>query len=105
MISENLVILGGVVERDPEYYEGTEGKDTIGRCTFPLIVSSFVGEKKYTMKVNMIAWGELSHYIMKTISRNSHMVVRGSLNIRGKVQDSGAMKWITEVVIEKIIAS
>lgn len=101
---ENLVILSGYLIDNPQYYEGTKGQDTIGRCTFQLMVITTTRGKQYTMKVNLIAWGALASHVMKHYIKGDYLATRGFLNVRPKPRSNGSTKWITEIIMETIFS-
>lgn len=102
----NRIIISGRLARDPEV-RFTPNKQKAARFT----VASGQTWKDRTTKeavshtdwINCVAWSGTAEMIEKYTKKGDHVLIDGKLSVRDYTGRDGQRKWITEVVVERVL--
>lgn len=94
----NIVILKGRLTNNPELKTTQSGTSV---CSFTLAV-----DKRYKQEdgptadfINCVAWKNTAEFINKYFTKGQEMALEGSLQVRSYTDNSGAKRYVTEVVV------
>lgn len=97
----NITILKGRLTNNPELKTTQSGTSV---CSFTLAV-----DKRYTQEngptadfINCVAWKKTAEFITKYFTKGQEMLVEGSLQVRSYTDNTGAKRYVTEVIVDNV---
>lgn len=97
----NITILKGRLTNNPELKTTQSGTSV---CSFTLAV-----DKRYTQEngptadfINCVAWKKTAEFINKYFTKGQEMLIEGSLQVRSYTDNSGAKRYVTEVIVDNV---